>query len=31
MPYDVPAEHIEQVLEAKEWFYTHYTKYPESW
>ena len=31
MPFDVPAEHIEQVLEAREWFDMHYTKYPESW
>jgi hypothetical protein len=31
MPFDVPAEHIEQVLEAREWFEMHYTKYPESW
>jgi len=31
MPYDVPSEHIEQVLEAKEWFETYYAKYPESW
>jgi hypothetical protein len=31
MPYDVPAEHIEQVLEAKTWFETYYTGYPESW
>jgi len=31
MPYDVPAEHVQQVLEAKEWFEEHYAKYPESW
>lgn len=31
MPFDVPAEHVEQVLEAKTWFETYYAKYPESW
>jgi len=31
MPYDVPAEHVQQVLEAKEWFDEHYANYPESW
>jgi hypothetical protein len=30
MPYDVPAAHMEQVLEAKKWFETYYTKYPEA-
>jgi hypothetical protein len=29
MPYDVPAAHMEQVLEVKEWFETYYAKYPE--
>ena len=27
MPYDVPVEHIEQVLEAKTWFETYYHFY----
>ena len=31
MPYDVPVEHIEQILDAKNWFETYYSKYPESW
>jgi len=31
MPYDVPLEHMEQVLEAREWFEKYYAKYPESW
>lgn len=28
MPYDVPLEHMDQVIAAKEWFYQYYTKYP---
>jgi hypothetical protein len=28
MPYDVPVAHIDQVLEAKQWFEQYYTKYP---
>jgi hypothetical protein len=31
MPYDVPVEHIDQALEAKEWYEQYYAKYPESW
>jgi hypothetical protein len=30
MPYDVPAEHIEQAYEAKTWFEQYYTKYPDT-
>lgn len=28
MPYDVPVEHVDQVLEAAEWFSKNYAKYP---
>lgn len=28
LPYDVPVEHIEQVLDARDWFYRYYTAYP---
>jgi uroporphyrinogen-III decarboxylase len=28
LPYDVPVEHMEQVLEAAEWFSKYYAKYP---
>lgn len=28
MPYDVPVEHVDQVLEAAEWFNRNYAKYP---
>jgi hypothetical protein len=31
MPYDVPVEHMDQALEAKEWYEQYYAKYPESW
>jgi len=31
MPYDVPVEHMEQILEARTWFDTYYAKYPTSW
>jgi hypothetical protein len=31
MPYDVPVEHVDQALEAKEWYEQYYAKYPESW
>jgi hypothetical protein len=31
MPYDVPVEHMDQAIEAKEWFEQYYAKYPESW
>jgi len=31
MPYDVPLEHMMQVLEAKEWYEQYYAKYPEKW
>jgi len=31
MPYDVPVEHMDQAMEAKEWYYQYYAKYPESW
>jgi len=30
MPFDVPAEHIDKVLEAKAWYEKYYTKYPTS-
>ena len=30
MPYDVPPEHIDQVLEAKDWFDEYYPKYPQA-
>jgi hypothetical protein len=29
MPYDVPVENVDAVLEAKEWFEQYYTEYPE--
>jgi len=29
MPYDVPVEHMDQVLEAREWYNQYYTSYPE--
>ncbi|MEW6137495.1 MAG: uroporphyrinogen decarboxylase family protein [Thermodesulfobacteriota bacterium] len=28
LPYDVPPDHIDQVLEAADWFSKHYTRYP---
>jgi len=28
MPYDVPVEHMDQVIEAVEWYNTYYAKYP---
>jgi hypothetical protein len=31
MPYDVPVEHMDQAIEAKEWYEQYYAKYPESW
>jgi hypothetical protein len=31
MPYDVPVEHMDQALEAKDWYEQYYAKYPESW
>jgi hypothetical protein len=31
MPYDVPAEHVEQAIEARDWFDQYYAKYPDSW
>jgi hypothetical protein len=31
MPYDVPVEHMDQALEAKEWYEQYYAKYPEAW
>jgi hypothetical protein len=31
MPYDVPVEHMDQAIEAKDWFYKYYTKYPTNW
>jgi hypothetical protein len=31
MPYDVPVEHMDQAMEAKEWYEQYYAKYPESW
>jgi hypothetical protein len=31
MPYDVPLEHMDQAIEAKEWYEQYYAKYPESW
>lgn len=30
MPYDVPVDHVDQVLEAAEWFSRNYAKYPGS-
>jgi hypothetical protein len=31
MPYDVPVEHMDQAIEAKDWYEQYYAKYPESW
>jgi hypothetical protein len=31
MPYDVPVEHMDQVIEVREWFDEYYAKYPDSW
>jgi hypothetical protein len=31
MPYDVPVEHMDQAIEAREWFDQYYAKYPDSW
>ena len=31
MPYDVPVEHMDQAIEARDWYDQYYTKYPESW
>jgi hypothetical protein len=31
MPYDVPVEHMDQAIEARDWFEQYYAKYPESW
>jgi hypothetical protein len=31
MPYDVPVEHMDQAMEAKNWYYQYYAKYPASW
>jgi hypothetical protein len=31
MPYDVPVEHMDQAIEAREWYEQYYAKYPESW
>jgi len=31
MPYDVPVEHVEQAIEARDWFEQYYAKYPDSW
>jgi len=28
MPYDVPVEHMDQAIEAVEWYNTYYAKYP---
>lgn len=28
MPYDVPAEHVDQVIEAVDWYNTYFAKYP---
>jgi len=28
MPYDVPGEHVDQVIEAVEWYNYYYAKYP---
>jgi hypothetical protein len=28
MPYDVPVEHVEQVIAAKAWFDEYYPRYP---
>jgi hypothetical protein len=28
MPYDVPVEHMDQAIEAKNWYYQYYAKYP---
>jgi len=29
MPYDVPAEHMAQVIEARDWYNEYYPKYPD--
>ncbi|MCZ7663947.1 MAG: hypothetical protein M5U22_13940 [Thermoleophilia bacterium] len=29
MPYDVPVENVDKVLEAKTWYETYYAHYPE--
>jgi len=31
MPYDVPVEHMDQAIEARDWFDQYYAKYPTSW
>jgi hypothetical protein len=31
MPYDVPVEHMDQAIEARDWYDQYYAKYPESW
>jgi hypothetical protein len=31
MPYDVPVEHMDQAIEAMEWYEQYYTKYPDKW
>jgi hypothetical protein len=31
MPYDVPVEHMDQAIEARDWYEQYYAKYPESW
>jgi hypothetical protein len=28
MPYDVPVEHMDQAMAAKDWYYQYYAKYP---
>lgn len=28
MPYDVPAEHVDQAIQAVEWYNTYYVRYP---
>ncbi len=30
LPYDVPAESIDQVMEARDWYYENYTPYPDA-
>jgi hypothetical protein len=29
MPYDVPVENVDKVLEAKTWYETYYSPYPD--
>jgi len=29
MPYDVPVENVDKVLEAKEWYERFYARYPD--